>query len=109
VFLPWLWYGISVNSKILNNKFMKYFSMISLEAYLSHMVMFRIVERSNINYLFGNNWTSFIVTFFMILIGLFLFITLWNKLYSTAQYAATYFNKKFLKQFSIREEGDNKL
>ena len=48
--LPWLCYAISVDSMILSNKVMKYFSGISLELYLAHMVLFRVVEKINCLY-----------------------------------------------------------
>lgn len=48
--LPWLCHAISVDSMILSNKVMKYFSGISLELYLAHMVLFRVVEKINCLY-----------------------------------------------------------
>ena len=54
VFIPWLSYAISVESKFLSNKVMHYLSGISLEMYLAQMVIFRVIEKAKCLYLFGN-------------------------------------------------------
>lgn len=51
----WLIYAIEVDSKILGNRVMKFISGISLEIYLSHMVVFRFMEKTHVQYLFGEN------------------------------------------------------
>lgn len=59
LYLHWLMYAISVESKILSNKVMKYLSGISQELYLAQMVIFRIVEKVKCLYLFGKGRISF--------------------------------------------------
>lgn len=71
----WLFYGVGIDSKILGNKIMKFFSGISLEIYLSHMFVFRLLEKLHVQYLFGqDNWLSYILLCLFTLIGLFALI-----------------------------------
>lgn len=80
LYLPWLCYAISVDSIVLSNKGMKYLSGVSLELYLAQMVIFRVVEKTNCLYIFGKGWLSFISVFFVVFVGLILFIELWKKM-----------------------------
>ena len=79
LFMSWLMYAISVNSKILSNKVMKYISGISLELYLAQMIVFRILEKVNGLYLLGCGWCGFISSWIMIVAGLIVFIELWKR------------------------------
>lgn len=89
LFMFWLTYAIGVNSKFLSNKFMKFFSNISLELYLAQMVIFRIVEKFNLLYVFGDGWLSFLLTFLLVIIGLVVFIQVYKYLFDIV--------KKFLR------------
>lgn len=82
LFLAWLMYAISVESKVLSNKVTKYLSGISLELYLAQMVIFRAIEKVKGLYIFGHGEMSFIVTWSMVLIGLILFIEVWKRVRS---------------------------
>lgn len=62
-------YAITNNSKILDNKVVNYISNISLEIYLSHMLVFRIMEKINLEHVFGNGYISYIISCGMCLIG----------------------------------------
>ena len=77
VFIMWLMYAISVKSVIMNNKFMKYISGISMELYLSHMLVFRVLEKTKVLYLFGHGVVSLIVAWILVIIGLLVFINIW--------------------------------
>ena len=71
-------YGIGATDKLFNNKFVKVISKYSLEIYLSHMVVFRVLERIGLLYLFGNDTTvkrllSYVVTFLIVMTGTFCF------------------------------------
>lgn len=71
----WLFYAIGVDSKILGNKIMSFLSGISLEIYLSHMFVFRFMEKLHVQYLFGeDNWVSYIILCSFTLVGLFALI-----------------------------------
>lgn len=50
----WLSYAIGSNSKFLLSKPMRFISSISMEMYLAQMVVFRVVEKLRLLYLFGN-------------------------------------------------------
>ena len=54
LFSFYLIYAISYKSAILNNKIMSFLSKYSMEMYLSHMLVFRVVEKLGILYLFKN-------------------------------------------------------
>ena len=49
-------------SKVLRNKFTKFFGSVSMEVYLSHMVIFRIIEKIGLNRVIGEGWLQYIVT-----------------------------------------------
>ena len=79
LFIPWLCYAISIDSKILNNKIMNFFSNISLEMYLAQMLVFRAIEKAKLIYVFGDGWGSFIAVFILTVIGLIIFIEIYKK------------------------------
>lgn len=74
----WLSYAIGSNSKFLSSKTMKFLSNISMEMYLAQMVIFRLVEKLHLLYLFGNmgtgGWISFIFAYALTVLGLIVFI-----------------------------------
>lgn len=78
LFCFWLTYAIGVDSKFLSCKFMKFFSGISMEMYLAQMVIFRVVEKMGLLYVFGDygigGWISFVFAFILTVAGLVLFI-----------------------------------
>ena len=43
-------------------------SSISMEIYLSHMVIFRVIERLGFNTIIGNGWGQYIVTVVIVLV-----------------------------------------
>ncbi len=79
LFLPWLWYAISVESKVLNNRVMKYLSGISLELYLAQMIVFRVLEKVHGLYLFGKGWLSFLAAWAAVTVGLIIMIECYRK------------------------------
>lgn len=70
----------SGRSLILENKFTKFVSNISMEIYLSHMVVFRAVEKLGLNRLFGSGWVQYIVTALVVLCGAAVFSAIMQKL-----------------------------
>lgn len=58
---------------ILQNRFTKFFSSISMEVYLSHMVIFRAIEKIGMNAMFGNGWLQYFATVSVVLAGAILF------------------------------------
>ncbi len=61
-------FAICVKNVFLGNRVMVFLSGISLEMYLSHMVMFRIFEKCGLIYFFGNGWLGYVL-FCAVLIG----------------------------------------
>lgn len=60
-------------SWLLNNKLTTYISKISMEIYLSHMVVFRVIEKVRLNTILGNGWLQYIVTVGLVMINTVLF------------------------------------
>ena len=40
-----------------------------MEIYLSHMVVFRLVEKMGLNRMFGNGWLQYFITVIMVIFG----------------------------------------
>lgn len=55
-------YAIGINGRVLNNTFTRFIAGISMEIYLCHMLVFRVVEKMRLNYLFGAGCLSYIIT-----------------------------------------------
>lgn len=68
----WLIYAIGTEGKVLNNRFTKYLSGISMEVYLCHMMCFRAVEMMHLEkYIYQVDllyWLSCIVTLLIAII-----------------------------------------
>jgi peptidoglycan/LPS O-acetylase OafA/YrhL len=69
LFSSWVCYAIGTKGRILNNSAMKFLSRISMEIYLTHAGVFRIVERLRLNDLFDTDWFSYIATVILVLAG----------------------------------------
>lgn len=57
----WLVYAISGERKWLSNKVVKYLSGISMEIYLSHMVLFRFTEKLGLDALTNNANANYVI------------------------------------------------
>lgn len=69
-------YAISVQKSkytILDNKVFKFITGISMEIYLSHMLIFRVVEKLGLNTKFGNGPLQYVITIIIVLMGSILF------------------------------------
>ena len=73
-------YAIIKRGGVLENRVTKFFSGISMEIYLSHMVIFRVVEKLGINRMFGNVWLQYGVTVVTVIAGATLFAILMQKI-----------------------------
>ena len=67
-------------SYTLENKIIKFISGISMEIYLSHMVIFRVIERLGLNSMFGTGWVQYVTTVFMVLTGAIIFSVVMQKI-----------------------------
>lgn len=51
------------------SRIVSFISGISMEIYLSHMVVFRLVEKMDLNRMFGNGWFQYFITVILVLVG----------------------------------------
>lgn len=75
-----LLFAMTYSGKILNNKVTKFISGISLEIYLSHMIIFRVLEKVGLNKKFGTGWIQYIIITVGVLIGAIIFSFIVKKL-----------------------------
>ncbi len=71
-------YTITTSSKVLDNKVNSYISDISLEIYLSHMFVFRILEKIKLINIFNNMYASYIITSCICLVGVIILAKIFN-------------------------------
>ncbi len=80
VCLCFLIYAVGAKSIFLKNNFMKAFSRYSMEIYLSHMIVFRIVAKAKLIYIFGRGWSSYLLTVIMVIFGTYVFVKLYKQI-----------------------------
>lgn len=82
MFALWLSYAVGSNCKFLSSKPFRFLSNISMEMYLAQMIVFRIVEKLQLLYLFGRTgiggWISFVFVFALTVSGLIIFIKVYR-------------------------------
>lgn len=71
---------INNGGRVLKNKITKFFSNISLEIYLSHMLIFRVVEKLKLNIILGNGWLQFLLTVIIVICGSTIFSYIMKKI-----------------------------
>ena len=93
-------YAISVNSKftILDNKIFKFIAGISMEIYLSHMVVFRVVEKLGLTHKFGKGALQYAITTVLVLAGSIVFAFVLKKI---IEIVGKFLSKKFSKKESV--------
>ncbi len=69
LFVLWLVYAIGSSGHLLNNRMAKYLSGISMEIYLAHMVIFRIVEKAHLENFIHQCDLLYIVTSLLTICG----------------------------------------
>ena len=69
VFTLWLVYAMGSSDFVLNNKVVKYLSGISMEIYLAHMLIFRVVEKVHLENYIGQNDVLYVTTLLLTIIG----------------------------------------
>lgn len=68
------------NNKMLSNKIASFISKISMEIYLSHMLIFRIIEKLHLTKIFENNYMSFFTTTVIVTVCTIIFALGYNKI-----------------------------
>lgn len=53
----------------MENRVTKFFSSISMEIYLSHMMIFHVVAKAGITRMLGNGWLQYIATVVVVFAG----------------------------------------
>lgn len=66
-------YAIVSRGGVLENRITKFLSSISMEIYLCHMLIFRILEKLKLTNIAGNDFWSYLITFIFTIIGAILF------------------------------------
>lgn len=61
--------AITSGGGVLENRVTRFFGGISMEIYLSHMVIFRIVEKLKLNSAIENGWLQYIFTVIVVIVG----------------------------------------
>lgn len=69
LFAAWMCYAVSVKSVVLFNPFTKFMNEISFEIYLSHMMVFRALEKAKLLNLAGNGILSYAVSCLAVIAG----------------------------------------
>ena len=80
LFVPWVCYSISVESKILHNKVTSWISGISLEIYLAQSLVYLAVGKTIGNDWAGLGWNGFFLNWILIAAGCILFVVIWKTL-----------------------------
>ena len=80
-----LLYAITSNVKVLDNKIAKFLSGISMEIYLCHMMVFRILQKMKITNIFGNGWIQYFITVILTLIGAIIFAIIVRKVFEVVE------------------------
>ena len=77
--------GTASTHPVLQNRLTKFISGISMEIYLSHMVMFRVVEKTGLNQMFGNGVLQYIVTVMLVLAATIVFSVVMKKVINISE------------------------
>ncbi len=82
LFSSWMILAICIQDKFTNKRAIKFLSDISIEIYLAHMVVFRVLERLNLIYILGDSglrgWGSYLLTFSLIILLLIILICIYR-------------------------------
>ena len=73
LFGSWLIYALGSKDLFLNNRVVRFISGISMEVYLCHMVMFRVVERIHIERFIADGDVLYILTCCLVIMGAIVF------------------------------------
>ena len=78
-------------NKLFDNRVSRFFSGISMEIYLSHMVVFRVLEKVGLNRMLGDGWVQYIATVVMVFVGAMIYSLFMQRVIGKAQ---NYWNKR---------------
>lgn len=89
IYVLWLLFAIITKSKLLINRGSKFIGGISYEVYLSHMAIFRVIEKLNLLHVLGRGPVAFIVTFILVFCGAVVFSFIVKKMIGLAMNRVT--------------------
>lgn len=75
-------YAISVKKSLLCTKGFQFVGKKCLEIYLSHMLVFRVLEKVHLTGIFSKTWLSFSIACVLVLIGTLVISVIYGKVYS---------------------------
>lgn len=78
IFIMLIIYAISNNSFLLENKLIQIIGKYCLEVYLSHMMIFRVIEKLPINNIIGNNIILLVIIYVITVVGTLIFSIIAN-------------------------------
>lgn len=78
-------FAIAATGRVLENRITRFFSNISMEIYLSHMVLFCVIERLGLNTRFGNGWPQYLITVALVLVATVIFAVVMKKVIYVAE------------------------
>lgn len=81
VSVSFLIYAIGRNRGVLANRFTRFVSSISMEIYLCHMVLFRVIEKMGLHKAFGDGWVQYAVTVAAVLVGAAVFAVVMQRIF----------------------------
>lgn len=74
-----LLYAIHHENRILDNRITSFISSVSMEIYLCHMFVFRVIEKLNLLSISRNGWIQYLVSLLFVLLGALVFSLIANK------------------------------
>lgn len=84
-------FALGRENGFLRNRFMAFISSISMEIYLSHMIVYRALEMLKLKARLGGGWLSYILMVIIVFVGAAAFSYVWGKAYA---YLNTWLQRK---------------
>lgn len=79
LYTGWLSLALGYDNRLMNNKFTNYISNLSMEMYLSHMVVFRIVEKIGVTERIESPIIRYMTTYLLLVMLLVIGLTIYRK------------------------------
>lgn len=78
-------FALGKSKGLLLNRFTRFFGSVSMEVYLSHMVIFRVIEKLKLNRIIGNGLAQYCATVVMVLTGAVIFSVILKYILETVE------------------------
>lgn len=90
-------YAVAAGGKGLENRVTRFFSGISMEIYISHMIIFRVLEKLHLNTMLGDGWVQYVFTVVIVVAGTSVFAVVIQRVIGIAE-------KKMSRHFEVKDE-----